>query len=85
MNQSITTPESFFGHQLGDDQKMARWDRIVEYLNKIAGQSDRMLAIDMGPSTEGHPFLLVIVSSPDNLAQLDHLRCLLYTSPSPRD
>lgn len=84
MNQSITTPESFFGHQLGDDQKIARWDHIVEYLNKIAGQSDRMLAIDMGPSTEGHPFLLVIVSSPDNLAQLDHLRELNNRIMDPR-
>ena len=29
--QEITTPEKFFGFQLGADGKMARWDKIVEY------------------------------------------------------
>jgi len=28
---SITTPEKFFGFQLGSDRNIARWDRIVEY------------------------------------------------------
>ncbi len=84
MTQSITTPESFFSHQLGADQKMARWDRIVDYLNELAGQSGRLQVIDMGPSTEGHPFLFAIVSSPDNLAQLDHLRELNHRIKDPR-
>src|ERR1043166_9318415 len=29
--QEITSPEKFFGFQLGADKKMARWDKIVEY------------------------------------------------------
>ena len=27
----VTSPEKFFGFQLGADRKMARWDKIVEY------------------------------------------------------
>jgi hypothetical protein len=27
----ITSPEKFFGFQLGSDRKMARWDKMVEY------------------------------------------------------
>jgi len=28
--QEITSPEKFFGFQLGTDKKMARWDKIVQ-------------------------------------------------------
>ena len=85
MSQPITTPESFFGFQLGSDRKMARWDRIVDYFRLLEGQSDRMQLIDMGPSTEGHPFLLAIVSSPENLANLEHLRALNGQIKDPRE
>ena len=74
MNQQITSPEAFFGFQLGSDRKMARWDRIVDYFRLLAEQSDKIQVIDMGPSTEGHPFLFVIISSPENLANLERLR-----------
>ena len=38
----------------------------------------------MGPSTEGHPFLLVVISSPDNLDNLEHLRDVNATISDPR-
>ena len=74
MNNQVTTPETFFGFQLGSDRKMARWDGIVDYFRLLEGQSDRMQVIDMGPSTEGNPFLLAIISSSKNLDNLAHLR-----------
>ena len=52
MNQSITTPESFFGFQLGCDQKMARWDKIVDYLRLLENESDRMQIIDIPYASE---------------------------------
>ncbi len=60
---NITSPESFFGHQLGADRKLARWDKIVEYYRLLERESDRMKVIDLGPSTEGHPYLLAIITS----------------------
>ena len=74
MNQQITSPEAFFGFQLGSDRKMARWNQIVNYFRLLEEQSDKIQVIDMGPSTEGHPFLFAIISSPENLANLAHLR-----------
>ena len=38
----ITSPESFFGHQLGADRKIARWDKVVDYYYLLAKESDRM-------------------------------------------
>jgi len=31
----ITSPEKFFGFQLGSDRKMARWDKMIEYYNLL--------------------------------------------------
>ncbi len=81
---SITTPAEFFGHELGADNVLARWDRIVEYFGVLAGQSDRLHVMNMGPSTQGHPFLLVVISSPDNLSNLDRIAEISRTLADPR-
>jgi hypothetical protein len=72
----VTTPEQFFGFKLGTDKKLARYDKIVEYLQKIAGQSDRVRVRNLGPTTLGNPYLLVEISSPENLKDLDHYKSL---------
>jgi hypothetical protein len=83
--QEITTPEKFFGFQLGADKKMARWDKIVEYYGVLEKQSGgRMKVINMGPTSEGNPFLMVIITSPANLAKLDRLREVNLRLSDPR-
>ncbi len=80
-----TTPEKFFGFQLGADRKMARWDKIVEYYQLLEKESGgRMKLIDMGPSTMGNPFLMAIISSPANLAKLERLRQINQQLCDPR-
>ena len=71
---NVTSPEEFFGFQLGSDRKIARWDKIVDYFNMLQEESDKIKVIDMGPSTEGHPFLLCIISSAKNLKNLEKIR-----------
>ncbi len=80
----ITSPEQFFGFQMGEDRKLARWDEIVKYFNKLEGESDRLKVINMGPSSEGHPFLVLIISSPDNLGNLDRLQMINKSISNPR-
>lgn len=74
MIQKITPPEEFFGYQLGSDRKLARWDKIVEYYWLLDKESEKIKVTDMGPSTEGNPFLLAFISSPKNLENLEHIR-----------
>ena len=74
MSNGVTSPESFFGFRLGSDRKIARWDRIVDYYNRLGEESDRIKVVEMGPSTEGNPFLLVVISSPQNLERLESIR-----------
>ncbi len=73
MSKKIS-PEEFFGFQLGADRKIARWDKIVDYFHKLQEQSDRIKVIDMGPSTEGNPFLLCLISSPENISNIEEIR-----------
>ncbi len=81
---NITSPESFFGHQLGADRKLARWDKIVEYYRLLQRESDRMKVIDLGPSTEGHPYLLAIITSAANHANLERIREVNLEIQDPR-
>ena len=47
----------------GADKKMARWDKIVEYYGVLEKQSSgRMKVVNMGPTSEGNPFLMVIIT-----------------------
>ena len=80
----VTSPEKFFGFRLGSDRKMARWDKIVEYYGLLEKESGKIKVINMGPSTMGHPFLLAIISSEDNLANLDRLREINAKLSDPR-
>jgi hypothetical protein len=71
---TITTPEKYFGFQMGADRKMARWDKMVAYYTLLAKQSPRVKVVNMGPTSVGNPFLAVFISSPANLAKLETLR-----------
>ncbi len=84
MLTNITTPKEFFGFTPGDDYELARWDKIVDYLYLLEGQSDRIVVENMGPSTEGHPFLKVTISSPANLKNLDRLKEISMKLSDPR-
>ena len=81
---TITTPEKFFGHQMGADRKMARWDKMVDYYNLLAKESPRVKVVNMGPTTMGNPFLAVYISSPANLAKLETLRAWNLKLADPR-
>jgi len=81
---TITSPEDFFGFQMGADQKLARWDKIVEYFYQLEQESDRLKVWNLGPSSEGHPFLLLLITSPGNLADLDRLQMINKKISDPR-
>ncbi|MBD3330184.1 peptidase M14, partial [Candidatus Peregrinibacteria bacterium] len=70
----IPDPESFFGHKPGADFKLIRWEKIVEYFNLLGENSGRIDVQELGETTLGHPFILTIISSQENLANLEKYR-----------
>ena len=83
--ESITAPEDFFGFSLGTDRKLARWDKIVDYFYQLEKESEKIKVIHMGSSTMGNPFLVLIISSPENLSNLDRLRKINQIISDPRN
>ena len=83
--QAITSPDQFFGYRLGSDKHMARWDKIVEYYGVLEKQSGgRMKVINMGPTSEGNPFLAVIITAAANMQKLEHYRDINLKLSDPR-
>ena len=70
----ITSPKEAFGHDIGDDYFLANYTQLEAYFKTLAGQSDRMKLVDIGPTEEGRREYMAIVSSPANLASLDRYR-----------
>ena len=70
---NIPTPEQYFGFRIGSDGKLATWSKMVPYFQLIADRSDRVNIEEVGKTTLGNPYLLLTISSPQNLANLDKL------------
>ena len=56
---SLQTPEQFLGFRVGADTKLARWDKIVQYMQLVAAASDRVRVHELGKTTNGNPFISV--------------------------
>jgi hypothetical protein len=72
----IPTPESFFGHKPGADFKLIRWEKMCSYFHLLGDKSSRLEVKELGKTTLGNPFLLAIISSPENISQLDNHRAI---------
>jgi Zinc carboxypeptidase len=72
--RKITTPKESIGFNMGDDYMMANYTQATAYIKKLATESDRMKLVDLGPTAEGRRQYMVIVTSPENLAKLDHYK-----------
>ena len=70
----ITSPKESIGFNMGDDYMMANYTQATAYVQKLATESDRMKLVDIGPTAEGRRQYMAIISSPENIARLDHYK-----------
>ena len=80
----IPTPRSILGFDPGDDRKLAEWPALVRYYQALARASDRVDFRELGKTTLGAPFVALVISSPQNLRQLDRFRRLNAGLADPR-
>lgn len=71
---AIPSPAEAFPTEPGSDYYLANYDAYEKYLKALAASSDRIKLVDFGKSAEGRTMWMAIVSSPANLAKLDHYR-----------
>ena len=67
----LTTPEQFFGHQIGDDYVLPNYTKFTEYVRRLDAESDRMIVQSIGKTAEGRDQLMAIITAPENFKRLD--------------
>ena len=72
LNKSIPTPEEFFGHAIG--QQLVRYDRVVEYFRLLDKLSDRAQLKVIGHSHENREYVILHISTPENIKNLESIR-----------
>ncbi len=88
MGQAVAvapSPKSHFGFDIGDDYMLATYTQTEAYFRKVAAGSDRFRLVELGKTSEGRPQLMLIASSPANLARLEEYRSISERLARARD
>jgi hypothetical protein len=72
----LQSPERFLGFKVGADNKLARWDRIVDYMKLAAANSDRVRFRELGKTSDNNPFIALEISAADTVRNLDRYKQL---------
>lgn len=83
--QPLPSPEQVFGFRPGADRQLIDWDQIVAYFGTLDQGSDKIIVQELGQTTLGKPFLLAIISSAENLRNLDRYRAIQQQLANPYD
>ena len=71
-DQTIPKPSEVIGHEVGEWH--VTHDKLVQYMYAIANSSDRVIIEETGKTYENRPLLILKVSSPDNLKNLEKIK-----------
>src|ERR1700681_1444266 len=71
---SIKTPQQVLGFKVGADNRLARWDSIVDYMKLAAAGSERVRYREIGKTSGGNPFIVLEISAADTLTNLDRYK-----------
>ncbi len=71
-DESVPSPEEFLGYGIGEHH--TRHDLIVAYLTKLAETSERASIHQYGKTHEGRKLVILTITSPENLSNLDNLQ-----------
>ena len=72
----VQDPESFFGFRPGSDYKLAGWEEIVTYFHLLDDAFEEVQVRELGKSTQENDFIMVVISSAENMQRLDEIRSI---------
>jgi len=70
----ITSPKEQFGFNIGDDYVLVNYTQYETYLKKLDQESNRLTVLPIGKSSEGRTMYAGIISSPENLKNLNRYK-----------
>ena len=71
---AVTSPRQAFGFDIGADYSLINYSQAQAYWSQVDAQSDRVKVISIGKTAEGRDQMMAIVSSPENMANLDRYK-----------
>ena len=80
----VTPPSEFLGRPLATDHQLADWSEVSGYFRLLGEESDHVTTASIGRTTEGREFLISIISSAENLANLDEIKSRSAVIADPR-
>ena len=73
-SRAIPAPESVFGFKVGADSQLFDYDQSITYFRRLAASSNRVKLVEVGKTSNGKPWTIAVISSPQNLAKLDRYK-----------
>lgn len=83
--ESLPPPEKVFGFPMGADRKLIDWNQISDYFFSLDKGSDRIIVKELGKTTLSKPFLLAIISSAENIKNIDRYQDIQQQLANPYD
>ncbi|MGH9456727.1 MAG: M14 family metallopeptidase [Thermoanaerobaculia bacterium] len=80
----IASPSAFLGIDIGADRQLADYHQIASYFRMLDGASGRVQLVDLGPTTLGNPMLMAVISSEENIRNLERIREIAVRLADPR-
>jgi hypothetical protein len=69
-----TSPEAFLGFKVGADRKLADYNQIQAYFQKLASESPKIKVVEIGTTSLKKPMIMAVITSEANMARLDDYR-----------
>jgi hypothetical protein len=85
LSAQVPSPEEFFGHVVGADYKLINYTDMVRYFRTVEAASDRIKLLDIGATSYGQRMTMAVISSPENLANIEKLRQISVQLAHPGD
>lgn len=72
--QSVPTPKSFLGFDIGDPYQLANFSQLEAYFKQVAEVSDRVHYTSIGQTEFGREQPMLIITAPKNFPQIDRYK-----------
>lgn len=84
VSAQVPDPGEFFRVRPGTNGVLITWDRLLDYYRAVADVSPRVEFNLVGEATEGSPFVMLMISSEENIRRAEEYRQIQLKLSDPR-
>lgn len=84
VSTTVPSPRDALGHDIGAPRKLDYYEDLLKYYRLLAQKSPRVKIIETGATEEGRPTVVVLISSENNIANVEANRENLAKMSDPR-